>query len=163
VLPFMDMSPDHDQEYFCDGMVEEVINELVHVPGLRVAARTSTFAFKNRADDVREIGRRLGVKSVLEGSVRKSGKRLRVTAQLIDAETGFHLWSDRWDRRLEDMLTIQAEIAHGIAAALRRSADALRLASAVFTADELCQRGFAYLHRFGRRGQRLPWISFVRR
>ena len=80
VLPFADMSPEHDQEYFCDGMVEEIITELTRVPGLRVAARTSSFAFKHRADDVREIGRRLGVSTVLEGSVRKAGDRLRVTS-----------------------------------------------------------------------------------
>ena len=125
VLPFVDMSPEHDQEYFCDGMAEEIINELTHVPGLRVAARTSTFAFKNRADDVRDIGRRLGVQSVLEGSVRKGAERLRVTAQLIDADSGFHLWSERWDRRQEDMLAIQGEIAQLIAAALRRPRDAI--------------------------------------
>ena len=113
------MSPEHNQEYFCDGMVEEIITELTRVPGLRVAARTSRFAFKHRADDVREIGRQLGVNSVLEGSVRKAGDTLRVTAQLIDAATGFHLWSERWDRQLEDMLAIQAEIGLRIAAILR--------------------------------------------
>ena len=130
VLPFADMSPDHDQEYFCDGMVEEIITELTRVPGLRVAARTSSFAFKHRADDVREIGRQLGVNFVLEGSVRKAGDTLRVTAQLIDAATGFHLWSERWDRKLEDMLAIQGEIGAAnrrglaqLAERLRRSAD----------------------------------------
>jgi adenylate cyclase len=159
VLPFVDMSPEHDQEYFCDGMAEEIINELTHVPGLRVAARTSTFAFKNRADDVRDIGRRLGVQSVLEGSVRLGGDRLRVTAQLIDAETGFHLWSERWDRRREDMLAIQAEIAQLIAAALRRPRDAIATPG-TFTADDLCRRGFAYLHRWGKRSQRFAMDLF---
>jgi adenylate cyclase len=160
VLPFVDMSPEHDQEYFCDGMAEEIINELSHhVPGLRVAARTSTFAFKNRADDVRDIGRRLGVQSVLEGSVRKGRDRLRVTAQLIDADTGFHLWSESWDRRQEDMLAIQAEIAQLIVAALRRPRDALATPGA-FTADDLCRRGFVYLHRWGKRSQRFAMDLF---
>ena len=129
VLPFVDMSPEHDQEYFCDGMAEEIINELTHVPGLRVAARTSSFAFKNRADDVRDIGRRLGVRSVLEGSVRKGGDRLRVTAQLIDADTGFHLWSEIWDRPQADMLAIQAEVARLITAVLTQRSDGTCAAS----------------------------------
>lgn len=91
VLPFSDMSPSQDQQYFCDGMTEEVISQLARTPGLRVAARTSVFALKNRPDDVREIGRRLGVTSIVEGSVRKAGDRLRVTAQLVDARSGFQL------------------------------------------------------------------------
>jgi TolB-like protein len=119
VLPFADLSAEHDQEYFCDGIVEEIVAELTRVPGLRVAARSSAFAYKHRADDVRDIARRLGVNTVLEGSVRKAGERLRVTAQLIDATTGFHLRSERWDRKLEDMLAVQQEIAQRVAAALR--------------------------------------------
>jgi len=121
VLPFVDMSPQRDAEYFADGMSEEITNELTRNPHLSVAARTSAFAFKNCSDDVREIGRRLGVATVLEGSVRKVNKRLRVTAQLIDVRTGFHLWSERWDRGIEDVLAIQDEIAHLIAAALRET------------------------------------------
>ncbi|HEY8519680.1 MAG TPA: tetratricopeptide repeat protein [Gammaproteobacteria bacterium] len=161
VLPFVDMSPERDQEYFCDGMAEEVINELAKVPGLRVAARTSTFAFKQRADDVREIGRRLGVRTVLEGSVRKAGDRLRVTAQLIDAETGFHLWSERWDRRLEDMLAIQSEIAQLIAAGLRRPrAERAAPPLTVSAVDDYCERGFVYLHRHGQRSQRFAMDLF---
>ncbi len=155
------MSPQRDQEYFCDGMVEEIITELTRVPGLRVAARTSSFAFKHRADDVRDIGRQLGVNSVLEGSVRKAGDTLRVTAQLIDAATGFHLWSERWDRTLEDMLAIQAEIAHRIAAALRCSHAGLESPAAVsFTADDLCDRAFAYLNRTSQRSQRFAMDLF---
>jgi TolB-like protein len=128
VLPFVDMSPEQDQEYFCDGMAEEITNRLTRVPGLRVAARTSTFAFKNRTDDVRDIGRQLGVRSVLEGSVRKWRDRLRVTAQLIDADSGFHIWSERWDRPQEDVLGIQEEIAQLIAsmAAPRRGTESGR-------------------------------------
>ena len=161
VLPFADMSPEHDQEYFCDGMVEEIITELARVPGLRVAARTSSFAFKHRADDVREIGRRLGVSTVLEGSVRKAGNRLRVTAQLIDAATGFHHWSERWDRTIEDMLAIQAEIGRQIAAVLRGAQGAGSERPAVtFTGDDLCDRAFAYLSRTSQRSQRFAMDLF---
>lgn len=161
VLPFADMSPQRDQEYFCDGMVEEIITELSRIPGLHVAARTSSFAFKHRADDVREIGRQLGVKTVLEGSVRKAGETLRVTAQLIDAATGFHLWSDRWDRKLEDMLAIQAEIGLKIAAVLRSSrSNGGGSAPVTFTPDDLCDRGFAHLNRTSRRSQRFALDLF---
>jgi TolB-like protein/Flp pilus assembly protein TadD len=161
VLPFADMSPERDQEYFCDGMVEEIITELSRIPWLHVAARTSSFAFKHRADDVREIGRQLGVNSVLEGSVRKAGDKLRVTAQLIDAATGFHLWSERWDRKLEDMLAIQGEIGLSIAAVLRRSrAAAGSPATITFRADDLCERGFAHLNRTSRRSQRFALDLF---
>ena len=161
VLPFADMSPEHDQEYFCDGMVEEIITELTRVPGLRVAARTSSFAFKHRADDVREIGRRLGVSTVLEGSVRKAGDRLRVTAQLIDAATGFHHWSERWDRTIEDMLAIQAEIGQQIAAVLRGAPRGKSEDLAVtFTSDDLCDRAFAYLNRTSQRSQRFAMDLF---
>jgi len=161
VLPFADMSPEHDQEYFCDGMVEEIITELTRIPGLRVAARTSSFAFKHRADDVREIGRLLGVSTVLEGSVRKAGDRLRVTAQLIDAATGFHHWSERWDRTVEDMLAIQAEIGLEIAAVLRGAPRGRSERPAVtFTGDDLCDRAFAYLNRTSQRSQRFAMDLF---
>ena len=161
VLPFADMSPQHDQEYFCDGMVEEIITELSRIPGLHVAARTSSFAFKHRADDVRDIGRQLGVNSVLEGSVRKAGDTLRVTAQLIDAMTGFHLWSERWDRKVEDMLAIQGEIGLRIAAVLRSSrGTGDGPATVTFTTDDLCDRGFAHLSRTSRRSQRFAMDLF---
>lgn len=150
VLPFVDMSPARDQEYFCDGMAEEVINVLARA-GQRVVARTSAFAFKNQPDDVREIARKLGVTLVLEGSVRKAHERLRVTAQLISAGSGFHLWSKTWDRRVEDMFAIQDEIARGIAAELRPGTAA---AASAITAAELDRRGRAYQLRFGRRAQR---------
>jgi len=114
VLPFVNMSADPEQEYFCDGLAEEIITALSRISGLRVAARTSAFAFKGRDADVREIGRQLGVGAVLEGSVRRSGDRLRVTAQLIEAAGGFHLWSERFDRRLDDVFAIQDEIALAI-------------------------------------------------
>lgn len=118
VLPFTDMSQSKDQEYFCDGMSEELINALVKIPDLKVASRISSFQFKNQAIDIREVGRRLGVNSVLEGSVRKSGERLRITAQLINIADGYHLWSERYDRQLLDVFEIQEEIARSIVDAL---------------------------------------------
>jgi serine/threonine protein kinase/tetratricopeptide (TPR) repeat protein len=111
VLPFANLSADPEQEYFCDGVAEEIINALAHVQGMRVVARTSAFAFKGRNADVREIGGALDVGAVLEGSVRKAGNRLRITAQLIDVASGYHLWSERFDRTLEDVFAIQDEIA----------------------------------------------------
>jgi len=114
VLPLANLSADPEQEYFCDGIAEEIINALAHVEGLRVVARTSSFAFKGRAQDIREIGRSLDVGTVLEGSVRKAGDRLRVTAQLVNVADGYHLWSERFDRRLEDVFAIQDEIALAI-------------------------------------------------
>jgi serine/threonine protein kinase/tetratricopeptide (TPR) repeat protein len=119
VMPFRDMSPKRDQEYFCDGMAEELINALVKVQGLRVAALTSTFQFKGRDLDVREIGKQLNVGTVLEGSVRKAGNRLRVTAQLVGVADGYHIWSDRYDREMEDIFQIQDEISEAIADSLR--------------------------------------------
>lgn len=118
VLPFVDMSPDKDQEYFADGVAEEILNVLARLPHLRVAARTSAFAFKGRNEDVRSIGAQLLVASVLEGSVRKSGNRIRVTTQLIDVTNGYHLWSERYDRELGDIFVIQDEIAESVVKAL---------------------------------------------
>jgi serine/threonine-protein kinase len=114
VLPFTDMSPEQDQEFFCDGISEEIINALTKLDELRVVARTSAFAFKNKHGDVREIGRSLNVTAVLEGSVRKSGTMLRITAQLINVSDGFHLWSERFDRQMEDVFAIQDEMAQAI-------------------------------------------------
>ncbi|HSG82006.1 MAG TPA: tetratricopeptide repeat protein, partial [Gemmatimonadota bacterium] len=115
VLPFTNMSGDPESEYFSDGVTEEIINALTRLPGLRVAARTSSFAFKGQSADIKEVGRRLGVATVLEGSVRQAGDRLRVTAQLIKAVDGYHLWSERWDREVDDVFEVQAEIAAAIA------------------------------------------------
>jgi len=119
VLPFTNMSSDTGQEYFCDGMAEEIINSLAHIEGLRVAARTSSFAFKNTNLDIRDIGKKLDVETVLEGSVRKMGDRLRITAQLINVADGYHLWSERYDRDLQDVFTIQDEIGASIVDALK--------------------------------------------
>ncbi len=115
VLPFVDMSPAHDQEYFCDGVAEELINALTHVKDLRVVARTSAFAFKGKNVDVREIGRALNVGAVLEGSIRTAGSRIRVTAQLVNVSDGYHLWSERFDREVTDIFAVQDEIATSIA------------------------------------------------
>lgn len=104
VLPFVNMSNDPDQDYFCDGLSEELLNVLSQVDSLRVAARTSSFSFKGKNLDILEIGRKLNVHSALEGSVRKSGNKLRITAQLINIEDGFRLWSERYDRELEEYI-----------------------------------------------------------
>jgi TolB-like protein/Tfp pilus assembly protein PilF len=114
VLAFLDMSPQKDQDYFCEGMAEELINVLTTVPGIRVASRTSAFQFKGKAMDVGDIGARLRVDSVLEGSVRKAGNRLRITAQLVNTSDGYHLWSDRYDREIDDVFAVQDEIARAI-------------------------------------------------
>ena len=119
ILPFADMSPARDHEYFCDGIAEEIINALCCVRGLRVASRTSAFQFKGRSADVREIGKALGVGAVLEGSVRKAGDRVRITAQLVSAADGYHLWSESYDRQLEDVFAIQSDIAQRLVRALR--------------------------------------------
>ena len=115
------MSPGRDQEYFCDGIAEEIINSLCCIRDLRIASRTSSFQFKGRAADVREIGRTLGVGAVLEGSVRKAGERVRITAQLVSSADGYHLWSESYDRDLSDVFAIQTEIAQKLVEALRVS------------------------------------------
>ena len=119
VLPFADMSPDKDQEYFADGIAEEVLNQLARINDLHVAGRTSSFSFKGKEEDLRVIGSKLNVAHVLEGSVRKSGDQLRITAQLIKVADGYHLWSETYDRTLEDIFTIQDEIARSVARALQ--------------------------------------------
>jgi TolB-like protein/Tfp pilus assembly protein PilF len=114
VLPFQDMSPQKDQEYFCDGISEEIINALTPIESLKVIARTSAFAFKGTPMDIREIGKVLNVENVLEGSIRKDGNQLRITAQLIKVEDGSHLWSETYNRELKDVFTIQEEISLSI-------------------------------------------------
>jgi serine/threonine-protein kinase len=121
VLPFANMSRDADDEYFSDGLAEEIINALAQVPGLKVIARTSAFAFKGKNEDIRKIAEALGVTNVLEGSVRRAGNRLRITAQLIHAADGMHLWSQRFDREMTDVFAIQDEISAAIADQLRVS------------------------------------------
>jgi serine/threonine protein kinase len=119
VLPFTNMSADKDNEYFSDGLAEDIIDALTQVPGLRVMARTSAFAFRGKEQDVREIGARLNVENILEGSVRRAGNRLRVTAQLVKASDGYHLWSQRFDREMTDVFAIQDEISQAIVEKLR--------------------------------------------
>ncbi len=119
VLPFEDMSIEQDQEYFCDGIAEEIINSLTQLDNLKVIARTSTFAFKNKQTDIREIGAILGVSTVMEGSVQKAGDRLRITAQLINVEDGSHLWSEQFDREFNDIFSIQDEISMAIVEKLK--------------------------------------------
>ena len=113
------MSRDPDDEYFSDGLAEEIINALAQVPGLKVIARTSAFAFKGKNEDIRRIADTLGVTNILEGSVRRAGGRVRVTAQLIQAADGTHLWSQRYDREMSDIFAVQDEIAAAIAGALK--------------------------------------------
>ena len=119
VLPFVDMSEKKDQEYFADGMSEELIDLLTKIPDVRVPARTSSFYFKGKSEDIRTIAKRLMVAHVLEGSVRKSGNHLRVTAQLIRADNGYHLWSETYDRQLDDIFKVQDEIATAVVFALK--------------------------------------------
>jgi adenylate cyclase len=121
VLPFADMSEKHDQEYFSDGMTEEIIDLLVKIPDLKVPARTSSFYFKGKSTQIPEIARQLGVTNVLEGSIRKSGNHLRVTAQLVRADNGFHVWSETYDRQLDDVFKTQDEIAGAVVKALKVS------------------------------------------
>jgi TolB-like protein/class 3 adenylate cyclase len=111
VLPFVNMSNDPEQEYFSDGIAEEILNSLAHLNDLKVAGRTSSFQFKGKSVDLRRLGHRLGVQTVLEGSVRKQHNRLRVTVQLINVEDGFHLWSEKYDREMDDNFDIKEEIA----------------------------------------------------
>jgi len=156
VLPFTDMSPGRDQDYFCDGLAEELIDALTHVDGLRVAARSSSFQFRGGALDVRDVGRRLRVGALLEGSVRKEGGRLRVTVQLIEVEGGFHRWSQSFDRDLGDLFAVQQEIARAVATKLRggnltaREERAVQRQPTAIETYEFFLRGRQSLHRMQR-------------
>jgi len=167
ILPFVDMSPERDQEYFCDGIAEEIINSLCCIRDLRIASRTSSFQFKGRAADVREIGRMLGVGAVLEGSVRKAGERVRITAQLVGTADGYHLWSESYDRDLSDVFAIQTEIAQKMVEALRVSLSRQereliqRRGTSNPEAYDLYLRGQAYL-RDGTDSAMGPAIDFFR-
>lgn len=150
VLPFINMSRDADDEYFSDGLSEEIINALVKVPGLKVIARTSAFAFKGQHTDIRKIAEVLGVANVLEGSVRRAGNRIRVTAQLITAVDGSHLWSERYDRQMEDIFEVQDEISRAIADQLKVTLVGVKQATKNLQAYELYLKGRHLLN------QRLP-------
>jgi serine/threonine-protein kinase len=145
VLPFVDMSQSKDQDYFCEGMAEEIISALSVIPGLRVAARTSTFQFKGTNQDVRRIGQALGVNKVLEGSVRTAGDRLRVTAQLINVDDGYRVWSERYDRQMEDVFTIQDEIARSVTQALAGQLGGRQIAGAARKHSEDLEAYHLYL------------------
>tara|TARA_R110002096_G_scaffold148274_7_gene308875 strand:- start:6112 stop:7863 length:1752 start_codon:yes stop_codon:yes gene_type:complete len=121
VLPFVDMSPNKDQEYFTDGLTENLLHALAQISELKVAGRTSSFAFKGKNTDLRDIGQQLNVGSILEGSVQKAGGKIRITTQLINTEDGYHLWSKTFDRDLEDIFSVQDEIAGAVASALKKS------------------------------------------
>jgi len=119
VLPFSDMSPAQDQEYFSDGLSEQLINDLAKVSGLKVIARSSAFQFKRKNEDLREVGRKLGVANVLEGSVRREGNHVHITAELIKADDGFQLWSQTYDREVKDIFAVQDDIALAATEALQ--------------------------------------------
>jgi TolB-like protein/class 3 adenylate cyclase len=156
VLPFQNMSGDPEQEYFADGMVEEIITALSRIRWLFVIARNSTFTYKGRAVDVKQVGRDLGVRYVLEGSVRKGGNRVRITGQLIETETGAHLWADRFDGSLEDVFELQDQIATRVAGVIEpalQAAETRRSAArptSDLTAYDLYLRGYAMFFRGGR-------------
>lgn len=135
VLPFVNMSPEPEQDYFCDGISEEIINTLTRVSGLRVIARTSAFQFKGASVDIREVGQRLGADLVIEGSVRKAGTQLRITAQAIHTESGHHLWSETFRRELQDVFAIQEGIAESVAGLLRVSLPDVRVRSSTRNVD----------------------------
>ncbi len=153
VIPFNDMSPQKDQDYFCEGMAEEIINALSRVEGLRVASRTSAFQFNEKSQDIRRMGEALNVKAILEGGVRTAGSRIRVTTQLVNVEDGYHIWSERYDGELEDVFAIQDEIAANIVAALElklvgpRSADQPKRHSDNLEAYQLFLKGRHNWHR----------------
>ena len=154
VLAFEDMSAERDQDYLCDGIAEEILNRLAQIGELKVASRTSSFRFKGRASDIGTIARDLKVASVLEGSVRKAGDNLRITIQLISAADGFHLWTQSYDRQLDDIFEIQDEIAANVAAALQVTLTGQAdedVATSSVEAYDYYLRGQHYFHRWGLR------------
>jgi adenylate cyclase len=156
VLPFADMSPDHDNEYFSDGLTEELLNVLTRVPDLKVSSRTSCFAFKGRDVDIRTVADKLQVGYVVEGSVRKAGDRIRITAQLIETGTDSHLWSETWDRDFGDIFAIQDDIAHSIVNTLAlklRSGDEPDATTRDPRAYDFYLKGLSFYHRFGPKSQ----------
>jgi len=142
VLPFTDLSPGRDQEYFSDGLAEELINDLTKVSGLKVVGRSSSFQFKGRNEDLRSVGRKLGVANVLEGSIQREGNRVRVRAELVQVQDGFQLWAESYDRTIDDIFEMQDEIAGSVTGALQ-----LKLLGAKAGANasrERSQNGAAY-------------------
>jgi len=168
VLPFVDMSESQDQGYFCDGIAEEILNSLSHVRGLSVAARTASFQFKGHAGSIADIANRLNVAAILDGSVRKSGDQLRVTAQLVDAKDGFHLWSERFDVVAADVFAVQDRIAASIASALRVSLKPeervlMQLGQTrSLEAYDHYLRGLSYFHSFSWRTMEYARLMFLK-
>jgi serine/threonine protein kinase/Flp pilus assembly protein TadD len=168
VLPFADMSPAKDQDYFCEGIAEEIINALAKIDALQVASRSSAFAFKGKNQDIRRVGEELNVATVMEGSVRKAGNRLRVTAQLIKVADGYHLWSERYDRDLEDVFAVQDEIAESVVHALRvvLTEDEKRAIERPHTdnveAYEFYLRGRQFFYQFREKGLQFARRMFTR-
>ena len=154
VLPFADMSPEKDQDYFCEGMAEELIDALARLKNLRVVSRTSAFQFRGKGHDLQQIGEKLKVRTVLEGSVRKAGNRLRINAQLINASDGYHLWSERYDRDMDDVFEVQDDIARTVVEKLRvkllgePDAPVIKQSSENLEAYNLCLKGRYYLVRY---------------
>ncbi len=158
VLPFVDMSPEGDQGYFADGISEEILNVLVKTHSLKVAGRTSSFQFRGRNEDLREIGEQLGVKHILEGSIRKASNRVRITAQLVTADDGFHLWSETYDRELIDIFAIQDEIARAITDALAIKLDLAEAGEKLVSASTTNMDAYdRYLEARGLIAQRLDF------
>lgn len=165
VLPFADLSPDKSQEWFCDGIAEEILNALAQLPDLHVAARTSTFSLRHSVGDLRTVGEKLGVASVVEGSVRRAGNRIRVTVQLVDVANGFQLWSDRYDREMKEIFDVQDEIARAVANRLKVAPSGRERMVSATTANleayELYLKGRALLYRRG--ASILPALECFRR
>jgi TolB-like protein len=163
VLPFADLSAERDQEHFSDGVAEEILNALSKIGGLHVPARTSCFAFRGANVDAREIGKRLGVETLLDGRIRKAGKRVRISVQLIDANNGYQLWSERFDREIEDIFAIQDEIARSVLESLglvlteREKFRFLKPSTANIEAYEFYLRGRKLYHKWTRQS-----VAFAR-
>ncbi|MFZ0916864.1 MAG: tetratricopeptide repeat protein [Candidatus Udaeobacter sp.] len=168
VLPFADLSAESDQEHFSDGVAEEILNALSKVAGLHVPARTSCFAFRGATLDAREIGKRLGVEALLDGSIRKAGKRVRISVQLVDANNGYQLWSERFDREIEDIFAIQDEIARnvleslGLALTEREEFRLLKPSTANIEAYEFYLRGRKLYHKWTRQNVKFARQMFER-
>jgi TolB-like protein/Tfp pilus assembly protein PilF len=166
VLPFVDMSPQKDQEHFCTGIAEEIINALTGVDRLKVVSRMSSFQYGEMGGDTREIGRKLGVQALLEGSVRKAGVKLRIIAQLIDVTDGCHIWSQRFDRELQDIFEVQDEIAQSVVKALRLKIDPTRDRQLVEVrtndpaAYDFYLRGREFFRRWGKRNIQIAQRMF---
>ena len=168
VLPFADLSAERDQEHFSDGVAEEILNALSKVDGLHVPARTSCFAFRGVSLDAREIGKRLGVETLLDGSIRKAGKRVRISVQLVDASNGYQLWSERFDREIEDIFEIQDEIARSVLESLglvlseREECRFLKPSTTNIEAYELYLRGRKHFHKWTRQNVEFARQMFER-